>query len=161
MNAAFSSSIAWMLAAGMAAVPAAVSAADPPIRAGQWEVRSAVLDIDMPGAPPGMAAMIKGKPTVVRHCLTPEQAAQGPQEMLKDSRGQCRFSRYDMTGGRIDAVMECSGQGGQMTSTTTGTYSAEGYQAESRMTTTGPAGKMTMRVSGSGKYLGPCGAGSR
>ena len=140
---------------------AAAGAADTPIRAGQWEVRSTVLDIDMPGAPPGMAAMMKGKPTVVRHCVTPEQAAQGPQEMLKGSQGQCRFSRYDMTGGRINAVMECSGQGSQMTSTTIGTYSADSYQAESSMTTTGPAGKMTMRVSGSGKYLGPCGAGTR
>ncbi len=67
---------------------------------GKWEIVTTVNSVDMPGAPPFVANMMKGKPIKVSHCLTPEEAAKGPQEMMK-ARKECRFTRYAMVGGKL------------------------------------------------------------
>ena len=128
-----------------------------PIQPGQWEVRSQVTSIDMPGAPPQMLEMMR-KPHVTRHCLTPEQAAKGPQEMLKERKGECRFTRYALAGGRLDSVMQCSSkERGTMTVTSRGRYASGSYDVTSAMVMSGPRGQMKMSTVGQGKRVGPCG----
>ncbi len=141
------------LAGGFVAVPAI---ADTPIQPGQWELRTIVTSVDMPGAPPQMLAMMK-KPHVMRHCVTPEQAAKGPQQMLQEGKSDCRFTRYALAGGRLDAAMRCnSKERGVMTVTTKGRFTPANYDVTSAMVMSGPQGKMTMTSAGKGKRLGPC-----
>src|SRR3546814_14825870 len=88
-------------------------------------MKSSVTDVNMPGAPPQMLEMMK-KPQTMRHCVTPDQASRGPQELLKQSQGQCKFSKYDFRAGRVNAVMQCnSRERGSMTVTTEGSRSEE------------------------------------
>ena len=126
-------------------------------RPGQWETRTAIPDVSMPGAPPGLAEMMKGKPHTSRHCVTPEQAAAGPKELFAKSEGQCQFTRFNMAGGKIDTVMQCKQrQGDTMNGVTKGSYTPTTYTTNTRLEMTGQRGKMVMLSSGTGKWLGPC-----
>lgn len=133
------------------AVPGIASAQITP---GKWDIVTTMSSIDMPGAPPGIAAMMKGRPTKVSHCITPEEATRGPQEMLK-ARKECRFTRYTMAGGKFDSVMTCQQNGATMTAASTGSFTATGFTTTSRTVMTG-AHAMTMTATSVGKRVGDC-----
>ena len=147
--------LGFLLCGGaLVAVPAMAAET---IRAGQWETHTAISDVSMPGAPPGLAEMMKGKPQTHRHCVTPEQATAGPKELFAKSEGQCQFTRFNMAGGKIDTVMQCKQrQGATMNGVVKGSYTPTSYKTTTRLEMTGPQGKMVMLSSGSGKWLGPC-----
>ena len=133
------------------ALPAAAFAQVTP---GKWEIVTTVNSVDMPGAPPFVANMMKGKPIKVSHCLTPEEAARGPQEMMK-ARKECRFTRYSMAGGKLDSVMVCEQGGGTMTATSSGSFTSTGFTATGRSVMTGGAA-MTVTTVSTGKRVGDC-----
>lgn len=141
----------FLALAGFAMLPAAVHAQ---VQPGQWESTVTVQSIDMPGAPPQMAAMMKGKTTRQSYCITPEQAAKGPQEMLKQNPS-CRFTKYSMAGGVISTAMTCSQNGGTMTAQANGKYNSTSFNVTS---TAVMSGRMSMRMTSasSGRRLGPC-----
>ena len=60
---------------GVAAGLSGTAMAAETIRPGQWEMVHNITDVSIPGAPPGMAEMMKSKPTTIRHCVTPEESA--------------------------------------------------------------------------------------
>lgn len=136
----------------MLSVPVAAQAAAT-ITPGMWESTSTVTAIDMPGMPPGALAAMK-KPHSIRHCITPAEAAQGPRELMKRSK-TCRFSRFSMVGGILDAQMECDGGGGAMTMHTHGSYTPTSFHTTGSMTMAGPRA-MKMTVAGSGRLIGSC-----
>ncbi|ABQ70767.1 DUF3617 domain-containing protein [Rhizorhabdus wittichii] len=129
-------------------------AAHAQVQPGQWESTVTVQSIDMPGAPPQVAAMMKGKTTRQTYCITPEQAAKGPQEMLKQNPS-CHFTKYSMTGGVISTAMTCSQNGGTMTAQANGRYGPTSFNVTS---TAVMSGRMSMRMTSasSGRRLGPC-----
>lgn len=130
------------------------AAAQAQVQPGQWEASVTVQSIDMPGAPPQVAAMMRGKTTKQNYCITPEQAAKGPQEMIKQNPS-CRFTKYTMTGGTISTAMICSQNGGTMTAQSNGSYTPTSFNITS---TAVMSGQMSMRMTsvGSGRRLGPC-----
>lgn len=130
------------------------AAAHAQVQPGQWESTVTVQSVDMPGAPPQVAAMMNGKTTRQTYCITPEQAAKGPQEMLKQSPS-CRFTKYSMTGGVLSTAMTCSQNGGTMTVEANGKYSPTSFSVTS---TAVMSGKMSMRMTSAsnGRRLGPC-----
>src|SRR3546814_16549162 len=96
-------------------------------------MKSAVTDVNMPGAPPQMLEMMK-KPQRMRHCVTPDQASRGPQELLKQSQGQCKFSKYDFRAGRVNEVLQCnSSERGAMTLHTEGRFKPYSYTTTRKM----------------------------
>jgi hypothetical protein len=130
------------------------TAAQAQIEPGQWEATVTVQSMSMPGAPPQVAAMMKGKATRQSYCITKEQAAKGPQEMLKQNPS-CHFTRYSMNGGVISTAMTCSQNGGTMTVQANGQYTATSFNVSS---TAVMSGKMSMRMTStsSGRRVGPC-----
>lgn len=147
--------LAWTIIAAPA-FGASAAYANVTIQPGMWELHSVVTAVDMPGAPPQMLQMMK-KPQTMRHCITPEQASKGPQALLEQSRGECKFTKYDFRAGRVSAIMQCaSRERGQMTVTTDGSFSPASYATTSTMVMTGPQEKMSMASTGTGKRLGPC-----
>src|SRR3546814_1206382 len=64
--------------AGASIFAASAAHADAPIQPGLWEMKSAVTDVNMPGAPPQMLEMMK-KPQTMRHCVTPDQASRSEE----------------------------------------------------------------------------------
>lgn len=129
------------------------------VQPGLWEASTTVNSIDIPGAPPQAAQMMKGQMASggrnkMTYCITPQQAAQGPQEMLKQNPS-CRFSKYVMKAGRIATEMSCTQNGGTMTARATGSYTPTSFSVTSNAVM---SGGMSMRLSSTstGRRIGPC-----
>ena len=147
-------SLNWMLA-GLLIIPVAAQAQ---VKPGQWETTVKVTKMDMPGAPPQMADAMKrsmaGAPRTFSHCVTPEQAAKGPQEMVKENKS-CQMKNFSMAGGHYTAEMTCAQNGEATTVKSSGSYSPTSYSATSTMTM---SGRMHMSTTNevSGRWVGPC-----
>lgn len=125
------------------------------VRPGEWETAITTDSVSMAGGDAAIARMMQGRTTRVRSCITPEQAKAGPQEMLKRTK-DCRFTKYQVAGGRLSSEMMCSQPGGStMRSSTTGSFTPTSFTAKSRMVMTGGAA-MTMAATVNGRLLGPC-----
>lgn len=131
-------------------LPAPVVAA-PKVNPGQWQATTVIESATMPGVPPEALAMMKGRPTTVTYCLTPEEAEADPEKMLGADKS-CKIDRFSLANGKIDAAMTCKTDQGPATMTMKGTYTADSYTMASTMQT----GQMTMASRMSAKRLGPC-----
>jgi len=148
--------VVWRVAlAGVAVVGFSGLAQAAGIQSGQWEVVTTVEQVTMPGAPPAVAQMMKGKPITVRHCITPEQAARGPRDMLKNDKS-CTVKSYAMTGNRLTSEIVCKQGGNTMTATSSGTFTPTGYTLRGKTVMTGQQA-MTMTTSAVGRRIGACG----
>lgn len=148
-------SMNW-ISAGLLIIPCAAQAQMTP---GQWETVVTMRSMEMPGAPPQVAQMMKGrmaggKPTRTTYCVTPEQARQGPKDLFKQNPS-CRFTKFVMAGGNVATEMVCKQDGGTMTARSSGRYTAKSYNVTASMVM---SGQMSMKMSSSnvGRWLGPC-----
>lgn len=127
---------------------------DMTIAPGKWTTTIVMDDVKIAGAPPGVAAAMKGSPVTTTYCVTPEQARQGVRGALKPETG-CRFTDFSAVGGRIRSRMTCDRPNGAMTAVSAGTYTPTGYMMASTMTGTGRMA-MTMTSRATGRRVGPC-----
>jgi hypothetical protein len=134
----------------LAAAPALLAAADAPLQAGQWQEHGVVLDVQASGLFGGLLRSMKGKTKDKTECYTPAQVADGLRSAMNDGKNKCRFTRYTMAGGKIDAAMTCSGG---LTVQMTGSYTATSYD----LVSDGAKGKsLRMRTRTVGKRVGGC-----
>ena len=137
---------------------------------GRWETTVAILSVEGPGLPPGMADAMKqqAKSQKVETCLTPEQAAKPPQDMLGAAKN-CTYEKFEMGGGKIDGTLVCKNMpgmpSGEMRATTSGKFASTSYDVVSETTMDMPAmggaqkgGKVITKTQVSGKRLGECDA---
>ena len=99
------------------------------VRPGKWSSTVSILEMDMAGMPPEMAARLKGeltKPRTVEACLTAEEVDH-PERMLAQVPPSCRYQHYKMDGGTIDGKMSCDGPMGKQEMTVQGTYGSDRY----------------------------------
>jgi len=129
------------------AVPAVASAQT--MQPGQWETTSSITSIKG-NVPPNMMAMMKGRQTVTRHCVTAAQIAQGPRDMMK-ARSDCKFDKFVMSGGHYASQMQCK----DMRMVVNGYYTPVSMAATGTMTMTGRMA-MTMTTSLKGHRIGAC-----
>lgn len=133
---------------------------------GQWETQIQILSMDMPdmkGMPPQFAERLKEqlmKPRTVKSCMTEEDARQGPSKAFSGD-SKCKFEKYEMNGGTIDAVMACPGPQGEVKMHMNGTFAAETFTVEQAMDMTGPTGAMHTKARVTGKRIGDCPAGEK
>lgn len=128
----------------------------PKLDAGKWEVRTQVSDLKMANMPAGLPANPPAQTTSV--CITPEQAAKGPAEMLKQSGADCTVTSNSFAGGRIESQMRCKLPGDtQMTGKTTGTFTPTSFTTDQQMEMTGRT-TMSQKVHVEGKRIGDCDA---
>ena len=124
------------------------------VRPGKWQSRIHIEQFELPGAPPEAASAMRSmqqRSQVHESCLTPEEAKRPKEDFFAGKGKNCRYDRFTMGGGKIDAVMQCSSEGTAQTMAMQGTYSPDAYQMRMDMDVragVGPAGgmKMTMRV---------------
>lgn len=130
------------------------------MRAGQWEMTTQVVSMNIPNMPQGMSPPTP-PPTTVRSCLTQEQVAQPNADFLTGSgdNGGCRSENMSMTGGRIQGAVVCNAQGAEMRATLNGTFAAESYDLTQQVQTSGQGQSMQMEVRTSGRRVGDCPAG--
>lgn len=143
-----------------AALPLLLAAAPvPPLMPGAWE-ETVVFALDSVNGSADLAArMGKALPTPQprQSCLTARDL-QNPQDIfLAGAEQSCRFARFTMADGKIEAAGDCSdGQGQTMHVEGGGTYTATGY--DFTFNGTGRVGKLALAFRGrdSGRRTGVC-----
>jgi hypothetical protein len=139
------------------------------LQPGEWEATQEIVDVKMTGAPKGVSpdivkAML-GRKTSVKHCITPEQAANPNADFLAAQKDvKCAYSKMDMSGGKIAGAMSCAAPGQQksgMKMAMTGTYLPDHYAIDMQVETAGmnDGMGMIMKMKSAGKRIGDCPAG--
>ena len=144
------------------AVAASGIASDLYLKAGEWQVKSTLEEMSIPGLPPEAQGEMKkvmserGNASY-QYCLTPEQAKKpGGKFFNRQADKNCRYDHFTMGKGKIDAVMRCGAPAGSMTMTIAGTYSDESYSTHVAMDMGGSNGSMKMKMRSEAKRVGEC-----
>ena len=134
------------------------------VRPGLWESKVTFEQLDVPGMPPEMAGRMKAMMSeqaskASRQCLTPEDVKRPSADMFAKGKG-CRYDRFTMGGGKIDAVMHCgTGKTAQLMQMS-GTYAPDNYDMrmsnKMRAAVQGESGTMSMKMRVEAKRVGDC-----
>ncbi len=133
-------------------------------KAGQYRSTTKLISVEIPGAPPEVAEMMKGgmADQVTETCMSQEDADKGFEELAKGPQnGECETSKFNVNGGDISAEMTCNVPGqGEMVMTLNGTGTETSMDMtmsmESEMAGMGEM-KMTMNIAS--ERIGDCPAG--
>jgi hypothetical protein len=140
------------------------SAGEQFIRPGKWLSQVRFEEMNAPGVPAGAAERLNemaGGQTF-ESCLTEEQSRRPNEDFFSGRPGnQCRYEKFTMGDGKIDATMRCSHDGAEQVMQMEGSYSPDSYQL--RMTSNlagvpGAPGNMQMRMRIDAKRVGECDA---
>lgn len=145
---------------------AKVAAAQIKLQPGEYESTMKVLEFTMAGMPAGMGdrmkdAMVGEMQKPRRYCFTPEQAAEGPRQLVsRMQQGDCKMSDFKSSADSVSGTMQCSFNGrGSSTTKFEGTYRADGstMTMESDQQMPGMAGKGThMKMQVDTRRVGEC-----
>ena len=131
------------------------------VRPGKWVTSITIAEMNIPGMPPEFAAKMKEQQVAARDvesCLTPEQAKMPKEGVFAGVDKSCRYDRFTMDDGKIDAAMTCNQNQSVQKMTMTGSYSPERY--DMAMTTKieggGPSAGTTMRMKVAARRVGAC-----
>lgn len=158
--------------ASLADVAAATSKAVK-LQPGKWQTVVKILSMDAPGLPPQMGAMMKQRmesmgSQTVESCLTPEMVAKPPEKMFSGAAKNCTYEKFEMSGGKMDAILVCKGGAGgppqEMRSTMSGSFGSTSYDVTSEASMSMPAmpgaaaggGKINTKTQVTGKRIGDC-----
>ncbi|WAT17845.1 DUF3617 domain-containing protein [Aurantiacibacter sp. MUD11] len=144
---------------GIAALGIAASAAA--IEPGNWEATSRMVDIELPDSIPaetaGMVRQMLGDRTFTSTtCVTADQIQNAPENLFRETNGDCQYSEFDMSGGTLHAVAQCNTEEGTMTMTMDGTYTDTTYDMTMAMRGDMGMGPMTMNYAVTGRRVGTC-----
>jgi Protein of unknown function (DUF3617) len=136
-----------------AAAPTAVTT---PMQAGRWEMTTRAVSMDIPNAPPEIAAQLRAQPLppaeIQYDCITPQEAA-NPMEgirlqLVRDQPNlSCEPTEQQFSNGRIRIALECRGLNGQpdQRMAVVGSFTITTLQAAVSTSTTAPvAGSMQL-----------------
>ena len=132
------------------------------VRPGKWQSRVQIEEFELPGAPPEAKEAMRrlhDRVQVQESCLTPENAKRPKEDFFAGENKNCRYDRFTMGDGKIDAVMKCTGGGMAQTMAMEGSYSPEAYQMRMSMKADaggGPPGGMTMTMRVDARRIGEC-----
>ena len=136
------------------------------VNPGRWVSKVTIEEMSMPGMPAGAAAQIQGMKGHIQtqeSCLTPDQVQRPKEDFFAGENKNCRYDRFTMGKGKIDAQMTCQADKGDavMKMTMAGTYSGDAYQMQMGMTSDagdalGEGMAMKMRVEANS--VGECSA---
>lgn len=125
---------------------------------GLYRATITMTGIDIPGMGANMAGHGGGMTTTQENCLTKEDVAGGYEEMMKQGQdGSCRYEKFNVKGGKLDAVMLCDTPEGEarMEMTGTATPTASEFDASMNMKMDG-VGNGTMRFKAKHERIGDC-----
>jgi hypothetical protein len=142
----------------------AAASAQAMIRPGEWESSTAVEEMSIPGMPAEVQdrmkkVMASQQMHSFKSCVTEADVKRPKEGFFTGNKNECRYDRFDMSGGKIDAVMHCGGNGEQ-TMTLSGTYGPEKYDIHVQMVHKGgePGEAMTMKAHTISRRVGECSA---
>lgn len=129
-------------------VTKAVKAAGLRLDAGNWETKTAIISLEMPGKPPEVADSLKksGQQTVVQ-CYTDDEL-DGPIGKLGAG---CMFADFTMGNGSLRGTATCKLPQGETIAKIKARYAPDKFDYEAEATSSMPDGqsiKATMTISG-------------
>jgi hypothetical protein len=139
---------------------AAATGSDVMVSPGRWEGVMTMQEVDVPGMPPAARAQMlkemgQGKPFV--SCVTEEDVkTQKAFFTGGEDDKSCKYDRFVMAGGKVEAVMNCDhGGGNKMAMHMAGSYSNNEYQMTIASKGEG-TGAMSVKMTVAGKRIGQC-----
>lgn len=156
-------------AGGEKAAPAEAAAAGLEMpQPGEYKQTVEIIEMSIPGMPAAMAAQMKQSMSAnmeLTDCLTPGESKEALKQLTSrgmSNESNCTYEKFDVSGGKIDAVMKCGGdgeKGGGGTFKLAGSFNSTG----SDLTVEGdqivpdmPGGKMHMKMHMVSKRIGEC-----
>ncbi|AWW75362.1 hypothetical protein CD351_13075 [Erythrobacter sp. KY5] len=128
--------------------------------AGQYRATTTFISIDMPGAPPQVADMMSQMMSnSVTYCLTEAEIAEGYRAITDRSTRDaedCTYERFDYSGGKIDAVIQCRVDGQNMRMEMTGTGGATSSDMTMTMNGDFGMGDATIKLRSQHERIGEC-----
>ena len=132
------------------------------VKPGKWQSTFTVEEMAMTGLAKAYNQDTKamaGRARTEESCMTAEDAESPGAGLFTGDDTNCRYDRFKMGGGKIDAVIQCASSGMAQTVTLQGNYSPDSYQMRMAMDVQAgsrvPGGmKMKMRVDS--KRIGEC-----
>jgi hypothetical protein len=130
----------------------------PKPEAGLYRATITMTGIDIPGMGGNMPGHGSGMTTTSEYCLTADEVAEGYEEMMKRGQdGSCSYERFNVAGGKLDAVMLCKTEDGnaRMEMKGTATATSSEFDAKMKMDLDG-MGNGTMRFKAKHERIGDC-----
>ena len=143
----------------------AASVLDVKFQPGRWETLVKIEKFEMGSVPSAMREAMKSsmsKQETAIYCLTAEEAAKPSTNFFNRNPGSdCKYSKFETGGGKLDAAMTCDGPGGGPNGGHTvllnGTYSSDSYAMTMAMAgEVGPGMPMQMTMNLSSRRTGEC-----
>lgn len=124
-------------------LPVVTAAAETPMLAGRWDVRSTNVEMSIPGMPSFVASLLRGRSKVEHKRLT---TGQGIEALLApDPEARCRVTLQHVAEGRYHQTLTCpQKRGNPVQVVRSGTYDSRGLVGEA--TVTGVTAKGPMRI---------------
>lgn len=135
------------------------------VRPGLWESKVTIEQLEVPGMPPEMAGRMKSmmaekQMNASRNCLTAEDVKRPKEDFFAGQNKSCRYDRFNMGGGKMDAVMRCGDKGASQVMEMSGTYSPDSYQMRMsnrvEAAAKGAEGEMAMKMRVDARRVGEC-----
>lgn len=132
---------------------------------GQYKQTVEITKMEVPGMDAKQAEQMKGMMQAGQEhtfCLTSEEADKGFKDMFDEvgKGGECSYSRFDVSGGTLDAVMNCKSQAeGQAKITLHGKVEGQGSDVTVGIEQSGsamPMGNMKLAMHMTTQRIGDC-----
>lgn len=127
---------------------------------GEWEITATVTRMKVPGMTADMASA--QPPQTTRNCLTAQEVAQANANFVGGISGSegCTSENSSMSGGRIQATIQCNTPQGQARVTMTGQYTATTLDIAQQMRSSSGGQNVEMDSRITGRRVGDCAAGA-
>ena len=130
------------------------------IEPGLWEVSSEITDVRGPNLPLAIRERMIGPRGMVRHCMSPDQAARPSAAFLAGrGDGRCRYRGFAMENGVMRGAMTCTepDSAAPVETMMAGRYGRTGYELRMEMLNPLPDGAvMRVFVTSRGRRVGRC-----
>lgn len=131
------------------------------MRPGRWESTMQIESFEAPGMPAQAKEAMKrlnADNKVFATCLTEQDVKRPNEDFFARTENSCRYDRFTMGDGKIDAVMRCGREGMNQVMELDGSYSADSYtmRMSSKSAGAGPVGSVTMTMRVDAKRVGEC-----
>ena len=136
------------------------AASEVTLQPGEYEYDAHTIEMKIPGKSADydatMVAQERNDQSTVRHCVD-RQEALDPRLIFSFQNKSCRFPKFAMTGGKIDARMVCQSDNASDVHVITGTYTATSFSVDLvNSQPSGPQAGYEDKSHLDGKRIGPC-----
>lgn len=125
---------------------------------GKWETKQDIQAVHNANLNAESKADIRRTEASIDQCLPPEESKRPDANFFAGGdESECRYTKFAMQNGKLNATMSCTATPGTITMTLNGTYTPTSYALDATATTSGiPDAPSRTTAKLVGTWLGPC-----